>query len=26
VLGLLIGGILYAIFLPIYDVISKIKI
>jgi type II secretory pathway component PulF len=25
VLGLLIGGILYAIFLPIYDVISKIK-
>jgi type IV pilus assembly protein PilC len=24
-LGVLIGGILYAIFLPIYDVISKIK-
>jgi len=25
VLGLLIGGILYAIFLPIYDVVTKIK-
>jgi type IV pilus assembly protein PilC len=25
VLGLLIVGILYAIFLPIYDVIAKIK-